>query len=328
MHARSRPSLALFTALVLSGAAEAAAQRLPFERTIDTAAPATLDVSTVRGTVDVVAGTPGRVVVQGTVTVRVGWDVPANAVEIARRVAERPPIEQTGTTIRLRPPADAVERRAVTVAYRVSVPPDTRAIIHSESGAVTVEGLAAPVEVRTQSSTIDLARIRSAVSVTTGSGAVTVSSVSGAVAVTTSSSGIEAADVQGDLRIRTASGAVEARMSGPGHVDVETGSSGITVTGAAGGLVATTRSGRVRVHGRPGAPWTVTTGSGAIDMGVEPRTAITVDAETGSGSIRLEGVAVTGTVTKRRVEGAVAGGGPAVRLDSRSGSIRVGTAHP
>jgi hypothetical protein len=316
-------AFALAAVLTLAVTAQAMAQRLQFERTLDVTTASTLDVLTGDGKVDVVAGEPGRIVVRGTVTVRVGWNVPANAIAIARRIAAQPPIEHSGSTIRLRPPADPVDRHAVLVSYQVAVPPDTRAVVSSQSGAVTVEGLAAPVDVKTQSSSIALARIASDALVSTASGAVTLDGVTGATTVTTASSGITARGLRGGLRARTASGAVDATLTGPGAVDVETGSSSITLTGVAGSLVASTRSGRVRAEGRPGGPWQVSTGSGAIDVALDRSTGVTLEGVTGSGSVRVAGTTVDGTVTTRRVAGAIGGGGPRVGLESRSGSIRV-----
>src|SRR6185295_5782994 len=82
------------------------AQRFPFERTIQTSGPTRLDVSTDSGKIEIVAGRPGRIVVEGAATVRTGWNVPANAVELARRVAAAPPIESADQTVRLRIPID------------------------------------------------------------------------------------------------------------------------------------------------------------------------------------------------------------------------------
>jgi hypothetical protein len=67
------------TALLVSSAAPASAQRLPFERAFDVKSPATLEVSTDRGKIDVTVGEQDHIVVVGTVTIRIGWDVPADA---------------------------------------------------------------------------------------------------------------------------------------------------------------------------------------------------------------------------------------------------------
>ena len=56
-------------------------------------------------------------------------------------------------------------------------------------------------------------------------------------------------------------------------------------------------------------------------MFVDPARAFQVDATSGSGSVKLEGLAPAGSVSNRRATGAVGGDGPLVKLYSRSGSI-------
>jgi DUF4097 and DUF4098 domain-containing protein YvlB len=313
-------AVALGTMFVLPSAA--LAQRFPFERAFDVAAVPTLDVSTLRGKIEVTAGEPGRIVIEGTVTVRTDWDVPANAVELARGVVNQPPVERAGNTVRLRPPADGAERRAVTVSYRVHVPRDTRVAIVTDSGETTVRDISGAVSVQTQSAAIDVSGLGSEVTIKTGSGAVSVDRVGGVLAVTTGSSSVTARSLDGDVSVRTASGAVDLTLSGGGAADVETGSSGIRMAGIRGALTATTNSGRVIVSGAPAAPWRISTGSGSVELSLA-RSGMTIDATTGSGSIQLAGVSVVGTTSKRSVKGPVGGGGPDVTIKSRSGSIRL-----
>src|SRR5688572_17562026 len=121
--------------LLLAASAPAAAQRVHFDRTFDASALRSLDASTVRGKIEITAGEPGRVVVSGDATVRVSWNTPANAAEIARQVAAQPPIVVDGDTLRLTPPPDGVPRKAVTVSYVVRVPPGMDVAATSNSGA-------------------------------------------------------------------------------------------------------------------------------------------------------------------------------------------------
>jgi hypothetical protein len=86
---------------------------------------------------------------------------------------------------------------------------------------------------------------------------------------------------------------------------------------------AITLSGQTRVPGAPRAAWDVSSGSGAVDITFDRRVGVTLDATSGSSSVRVEGGWVDGTMSKGRASGAIAGGGPTVRLYSRSGSIRV-----
>lgn len=317
----------LWTALawiILTSAASASpalAQRFPFERSFDVTGPAALDVSTIRGKIEVTTGEPGRIVVVGTATVRVDWNVPANAADLARGVAQNPPIEREGQTFRLRSPSDAATLRAVTVSYQVRVPPDTAVQTVSESGATSVRGVTGAVSVRTQSAAIDVAEIGGATTVTTGSGAVLANRIAGALTVSTSSSRFTGSAIAGSVRVRTSSGEVEIAFAGDGDVDVETGSSAIRLQGVRGAVVVATRSGRTSLHGLPRRDWAVSSGSGGIDIITESSVPLTLDATTGAGSVKVIGEPVQGSVTKRKVDGSIAGGGPLLKLLSRSGSI-------
>jgi hypothetical protein len=304
-----------------ASASPALAQRFPFERSFDMTGPSALDVSTIRGQIEITAGEPGRIVVLGTVTVRVDWNVPANAADLARKVADNPPIQREGQTVRLRPPSDPAEQRAVTVSYQVRVPPETEVAAASESGATTVRGVARAVVIRTQSGAIDVMQLGGTAVVTSGSGSVTVDGVAGSLTVTTNSSSVTARSVAGDLRVRTTSGAVDAALTGEGDADVEAGSSAIRLSGVRGAVIAATQSGRVSLQGLPRRDWVASTGSGSVDIATESSVPFTLDASSGSGSVKVIGASVQGSVSRRKVVGSIAGGGPLVKVASRSGSI-------
>ena len=277
--------VAVFFLAALSIAGSASAQRFAFERSYDVAASPVIDVSTTRGKINVRVGDPGRVVIMGAATVRLGLTTPADALERARKVAANPPIEQSGASLRLRSPADPDDSRSMTVNYDLRVPPNTRIVAVSDSGAIDVRDVAGHVEVRTQSSAISLMSLGSA-DVETGSGAVRLDGASGAVRISTSSSGI-------------------------------------TARGLTGGLQTRTESGRTILSGTPSAPWDVSAGSGSIEVDFYAPVKATLEASTGSGSVETPERMVKGSIEKRRVEGEIGGGGPVVRLASRSGSIRV-----
>ena len=302
-------------------AAPAMAQRLPFQKSLDAAGITTLDVSTIRGKISIVSGEADRIIVGGAVTVRIGVDVPTNALELAQKIAANPPIEREGNTVRLRPPSDATERRAVTVNYEVRVPPNTAIVAVSDSGEIAIDAMSGSVNVRTQSGAIGLQRIGGAATVVSGSGAVRVDGTRGPLAVTTSSSAFIARAVGGNLHARTMSGAVEATFEGAGDADVETGSSAIRLRGVRGGATTVSRSGHITVEGQPAREWAASTGSGGIEIAVADRP-VAIDATSGSGSVQIAGASVNGTVSKRAVNGTIGGGGPMIRVSTRSGSIR------
>jgi hypothetical protein len=313
----------LVIAILTSTAVPAAAQRFPFERSVDVMPGTALDVSTLGGKIDVSVGESARIQIRGTVTVRVAWNVPADASQIAQRVAEHPPVDVSAGMVRLRPPSDSNDRRAVIVSYEVRVPRDTPVHAESDSGAITIRDVGASLTVSTQSAAITLNTLGADADVQSGSGAVTVNGAEGALRIVTSSSAITARNVRGSFHARTSSGDVQGLVVGTSDVDVQTSSSGIRLDGLSGPVVVRTKSGRVVMSGAPGGPWDVSTGSGGIAMSVGSLASLTLDVASGSGAVRTEGLTVDGTTSKRRITGAVAGGGPVVRLSSRSGSIRV-----
>ena len=65
--------------LCFASAPPAFAQRIPFERSFELNTPAAVDVSTLRGKIEIGVGVAGRVIVRGEVTVRADWAVPADA---------------------------------------------------------------------------------------------------------------------------------------------------------------------------------------------------------------------------------------------------------
>jgi DUF4097 and DUF4098 domain-containing protein YvlB len=316
----------LFVAVLAAAAAPAAAQRLPFERTIDVAPGATLDVATYRGKVNIISHDARQIRIDGTVTIRVAADfrTTANPLEVARRVADRPRIEVAGNVVRLRPPVDADELRVTTVSYDMRVPRDTRVVIVTDSGEVSVDGVEAPVTVTTQSSAITLARLDGKAEVKTGSGEVRVDRARGGLRVATESSAMTLRELGAALEARTQSGAIRASFAAAGSADVETGSSAIQLDGLSGPLAVRTQSGRVDLRGTPTAEWNVMTGSSLIEAAFASSARFTLEATSSSSSVRVTGLTVDGTAVKGRVSGTVGGGGPTVRLASRSGQVHIG----
>jgi hypothetical protein len=314
-------SRVLCAVAILLTASPAVAQRFTFERSFDKPLPAVVDVVTERGAIELRAGTADRIVVTGTVTVRLAVNTPPDAIDLARAIAASPPVQREQSTLRLRPPATDAERRAVTVSYVVEMPRGTSVTTRSDSGATSVSGVGGAIAVNTESAAIHLTQLSGTVIVTTGSGAIDANQVTGPLVVTTGSSAFKGQALGGSLTLQSSSGAVDATFNGDANVDVQTGSSAIRLTNVRGPLRTASRSGRVIVTGTPKGAWELSNGSGSVDMTLDRTAGVTVDLASGSGSVALQGVAVEGNVSKRRVTGTIRGGGAMVRAASRSGSL-------
>ena len=321
----ARLSICLAAVLALT-ATDAAAQRFHFDRSFNAAPGSVVDISTLRGAIEVSGGSAGQVAIKGTTTVRIGFNVPVNAVELARRVAANPPVRQDGSTITLTPPTSDEEQRAMTVSYRVTVPPGVEVRTSTDSGATAITGVSANVTVNTQSGATDLSRLGGSAEVNGSSGAVRVDDVAGNLAVKTQSGAITLRGLGKGLRVRTQSGGVNARFVGQeGQSDVETHSSGIDLVGVRGSLTAVSNNGHIRVAGVPSAPWDVMVGSSSIELFFDRGTPLKLDATSGSGDVYLNGFRLeAASIVKGSATGTLGGGGPLVRASTRSGSVKVG----
>jgi len=137
-----------------------------------------------------------------------------------------------------------------------------------------------------------------------GSGNVTDDGVGENAKLSTGSGNIHATGLNGGFAVNTGSGDIYAEQSGAGDVKAGTGSGSIELKNVHGALKAETGSGNIEL-------W----------VGDAP---LTLDAESGSGSIHTDREMLTqGSTDRHHVTGKLNGGGPTVRIQTGSGDIRV-----
>ena len=205
--------------------------------------------------------------------------------ERVREIAANPPIEQTGNIIRIG--ARHENYNHISIDYEIQAPADAYLDAGSGSGNVTDDGIGENAKLNT------------------GSG------------------NIHATGLHGGFTVGTGSGNIYAEQTGQGDVKAETGSGNIELRNLHGGLHAETGSGNIKVGGTPANSWRLETGSGSVDFwaGDAP---LTLDAETGSGSIHTDREMLTqGSSDHHHITGKLNGGGPTVRIETGSGDIRV-----
>jgi len=207
------------------------------------------------------------------------------ADEQVRQIAANPPIEQTGNIIRIGARHENLNH--ISIDYEIQAPADAYLDAGSGSGNVTDEGVGEDAKL------------------STGSG------------------NIRATGLRGSFKVGTGSGDIYAEQVGQGDVKAETGSGNIELKNLRGALHAETGSGDIKVGGTPTNSWKLETGSGNVDFwaGDAP---LTLDAETGSGTVHSDREMLTeGSSDKHHITGKLNGGGPTVRIETGSGTIRV-----
>jgi DUF4097 and DUF4098 domain-containing protein YvlB len=202
-----------------------------------------------------------------------------------REIAANPPIEQTGDIIRIGQHHENLHN--ISIDYEIQAPANAILDAGSGSGNVIDDGVGENAKLNT------------------GSG------------------NVHATGLKGNFTVGTGSGNVYAEQDGPGDVKAGTGSGNIELKNIKGTLKAETGSGGIKVGGAPTGPWKLETGSGSVEMWVG-NSPMTLDAETGSGSVHSDQEMLTqGSTDRHHVTGKLNGGGPTVRIETGSGDIRI-----
>ncbi len=254
---------------------------ISFDRTLSVGGEAQLIVSTGSGNIHLTRGSGNQIQIHGQIHVsREGSE------EQARQIAANPPIEQSGSAIRV---GQQYEQhwRGISIDYQIEAPAGTLIGADSGSGDIVDEGVGQNAKLET------------------GSG------------------DIRAAGLQGAFEVKTGSGNITADQTGPGDVKAETGSGNIEIKDIHGSFRGQTGSGDIKATGTPSAPWTLETGSGNIEIWVG-NAPLTLYASTGSGSVTTDHeMLVQGSLNHHHITGKLNGGGPSVRVQTGSGDIRV-----
>jgi hypothetical protein len=162
-----------------------------------------------------------------------------------------------------------------------------------------------------------------------GDGAIRLERVSGTIALHSGDGRIEAMNSGGTLSASTGDGAI-ALEHVQGAVEALTGDGHVKVGGRLTRVRARSGDGSVEIDAEPesspDADWDITSGDGSITLRLPDGFNADLDARTGDGRIRLDGVNVNGSVVSQRhqISGRLGTGGHALRIRTGDGGITLG----
>lgn len=202
-----------------------------FERTFAVGAHASLEVNLEAGLVRVSVGEPNAIRIHGILRARrsiFGWGDPEEQLHWA---AGNPPIEQDGSSVRVREPG-----RGMILLAEIAVPPETRVHAEADSGDIRVEGLSAPVVCQVDSGTIQVGNIDGGVRARSDSGSIEIRNIRGPVIAEADSGSIDALDIDGPVEVKADSGAISIRqtVAAPVRASADSGSIGLSLAAASG----------------------------------------------------------------------------------------------
>jgi len=272
--------LVVATAALALAAVPALATEATFERTLTVTGHVELTVATGSGNIHITQGSGNQIHIFGRV--KSNW---GGSEAKVREIAANPPIEQTGSIIRVGQHHENLHN--ISIDYEIQAPANAYLDAGSGSGNVTDEGVGENSKL------------------STGSG------------------NIHATGLNGGFSVGTGSGNVYAEQTGAGDVKASTGSGDIELKHVHGALKAETGSGGIKVEGAPAVGWKLQTGSCNVELWVGDAP-LTLDAESGSGGIHTDRDMLTqGSNDRHHVTGKLNGGGPTVRIETGSGDVRV-----
>lgn len=276
--------LTLAALLTVSAAALADAN---FERTLTISGQSDLYVSTGSGNIRIHPGNDNQVHIVGHV--HAGWNAFGDVQARVRRVADNPPIEQSGNTVRIGENFDRTLFNNISIDYDITAPKG------------------------------------SALNLRSGSGDVDVDSVGRYLSGHSGSGNVRAHGLHGGAELETGSGDIELQDDGGGAVEAKSGSGSIRIHGFDGSLRARTGSGDIEAEGRLNGESSVSTGSGSVRLHLNPDVHFNLEASTGSGDIRVHfpNAPQQSEHWRHHLTGPVNGGGPVLEIHTGSGDVEI-----
>lgn len=194
----------------------------------------------------------------------------------------------------------------IEVVYTIRVPDRFRLEVNTSGGDVTVRNVAGDVRARTSGGHIGFRDVAGPGEADTSGGDIEIDRSRGPVRARTSGGDIILTDVAGDAEARTSGGDIRA-----------IGIQGEMVTRTSGGSIEVGIAGEH--HGV-----SAETSGGNIDVRVAQGVRADVDARTSGGSVRVNLPVTAETEAKHHLfRGQINGGGPAIRVRTSGGSIRI-----
>ena len=165
------------------------------------------------GSITVRAGTANLIQIRGTIRVQNHRNTREGAEAKVRALASNPPIEQSGSVIRIGRIEDRELRENVSISYEIVAPEETRLRARTGSGSQTVEGIRGPADIDTGSGSLTVSNIAGTVNARTGSGGIELRTVKGRVEASTGSGSIRASNIESGINARTGSGGVHVEQA-------------------------------------------------------------------------------------------------------------------
>ena len=219
------------------------------------------------------------------------------------------------------------ERNRLQVKFLITVPQRYNVDLKTFGGGISVADLEGEVRSQTSGGNLQIGRIKGSVWGQTAGGSIEVEGTEGDADVKTSGGEITLGSVAGKVKAETAGGSIRIDKA-TGSVDANTSGGSITVEEVMGSINAKTFGGSVRAYisRQPERDCSLETAGGNVNVYLVEGIAVDLEARTTGGGVSTDipvTTVVEDKVSKNRLQGAINGGGPVLKLRTFGGNIRL-----
>ncbi len=289
-----------------------------FDRTLTVSGPIVLELKNGSGDAKITPGATDQVRIHGEFRVKAwSWK---DSERRAKEIAENPPVEQTGSLVRVG--QDHFRMEDFTVNYTIEVPVETEFRGAVGSGEIHLNGIHGPARLTAGSGTIEARQIEQDTVATAGSGKVDLTDIGGQVEATVGSGDVKLSGIRGEVRVRAGSGDIVIDRSS-GAIDSTSGSGDVKISDAKGDVRVKAGSGDVTIDGNPApsSSWEFHTASGDVTLRVPSSSSFRFYAHSMSGKIDTNIPLVVEERPRHELRARVGDGDARVQVVTASGDI-------
>ena len=219
------------------------------------------------------------------------------------------------------------ERNRLQIKFLITVPQRYNVDLKTAGAGISVGDLEGEVRGQTSGGSLRLGNIEGPVWGRTSGGSIKLEGTQGDADVKTSGGRITIGSVAGAVEAKTSGGSISIDKA-TGGVNAKTSGGSITVEEVMGGINAKTSGGSIKAYisRQPEGDCSLETSGGSVTAYLVEDIGIDVEARTSGGSVSTDvpiTTVVQGKVRKNRLQGAINGGGPLLKLRTSGGSIRL-----
>jgi hypothetical protein len=239
-----------------------------FTRRFETGAQASLRVENQNGFINVRTHNQPAIVIE--VVAEFFAESAAAADAEARRIEDG--ISQDGSRVDIRTPelrSGSLFGRSARVNYEIRVPADTEVWASCHNGPILVNGVRRPAHVQATNGDVTVEDVAAEVNVESRNGRIKVARCSGPASIAGANGPITVEEVASQLTVETRNGPTE-------------------ISEAGAGVRAGTTNGPIRYRGRVNGDFDLQATNGGIRLAVTPDSRFEIDAESSHGSVRSD----------------------------------------